>query len=231
METRMIRTNAFLLLCYILFISTSAKFVPQCNERCDEDDFKRSHSPGIVEENLALEAAAAEQYKSNDIVLSKPMRIAFVFAGTPRSLILPPLYQSIRENLIASFCPMEYCISDVFVRVSQSDNTHGGLDSFGTLKQGDPTNMPKIEYAISQLNPQNGEGMEGVTEVDWTDIGSAKEREEMLKSDFNSQTHKVLRTLDPRRYSMYFNRWSAYQMALRKEISIGYQYTWIVHTR
>merc|ERR1711871_1918106 len=138
---------------------------------------------------------------------------------------------SIRENLIASFCPIEYCISDVFVRVSQSDNTHGGLDSFGTLKQGDPSNIPSIKYAIDQLNPQSGEGTEGVTMVDWTDIGSTKEREEMLNSPFNSQVHKVLRTLDPRRYSMYFNRWSAYQMVLKKEISNGYNYTWIVHAR
>ena len=219
------KTYTFVLICLVLFVSTTGKFVPACTERCDEDDFKRSHPPHIVEENLALEAV------SNGVVMSRPIRIAFVFAGTPRSLILPPLHQSIRENLIASFCPIEYCISDVFVRVSQSDNTHGGLDSFGTLKQGDPSNIPSIKYAIDQLNPQSGEGTEGVTMVDWTDIGSTKEREEMLNSPFNSQVHKVLRTLDPRRYSMYFNRWSAYQMVLKKEISNGYNYTWIVHAR
>ena len=55
--------NALLYVCFVLFASISGKFVPQCNERCDEDDFKRSHPPNVVDENIALEATAMEQQK------------------------------------------------------------------------------------------------------------------------------------------------------------------------
>ena len=215
---------ALVLLFLICFID--AKFERVCPERCPADDFKRGHPENIVAENIQKEKDKASTSNSTETKI----RIAFVFAGTPRSLILPPLYLSIRENLIASFCPVGYCISDVFIRVSTSDNTHGGLDSVGTLKPGDPKLIPAIEYAISRLNPQQESGI-GITTIDWTDIGSEKERNEMLKSNFNNQRHKVFRALDPRRYSMYFNRWSAYQLVKARELALGVQYTWVVHTR
>jgi len=212
--------------CFILICISFcfAVFEPVCPERCKEEDYFRSHPVDIMKSSKQLEKNPG---------VSK-IRIAFVFAGTPRSLIFPPVHESIRENLIFSFCPKELCISDIFVRVSTSDNKHGGLDSVGILKKGDPSLRPKIEYAISRLNPQDrqaGESGLGVTEIDWTDIGSEKERSEMLSSPFSSQRHKVIRTLDPRRYSMYFNRWSAYQLAVRREAATGLQYTWVVHAR
>ena len=205
-------------LVYILvYVNCShGNFVPVCPQNCPEEDFFRSHPYKTLD---------------NEKFASDKIRIAFVFAGTPRSLVLPPIYESIHENLIASFCPKKYCISDVYVRVSTSDNTHSGLDSVGVLKTNDDESLlPKIKYAISHLNPQDDNGG-GITEIDWTDIGSEKEKNEMLNSPFTSRRHKIFRTLDPRRYSMYFNRWSAYQMAIKKEIELGFKYTWIVHSR
>jgi len=157
-------------------------------------------------------------------------RIAFVFAGSPRSLIVPPVHESIRENLINSFCPIDYCISDVFVRVSLSDNTHGGLDSLGKLSHGDTNMKPTVKYAILRLNPQIN-STHSFTDIDWTDIGSQKEKNEMLTSKYNTTRHKIFRVLDPRRYSMYFNRWSVYKMALDRENELGKKYDWIVHAR
>ena len=203
----------------IAFTSVNATFQPVCPENCPEDDFKRSHPPNIQAENIKLSAANVK------------IRIAFVFAGTPRSLVLPPVHESIRENLIASFCPPEFCISDVFARVSPSDNTHEGLDSFGVLKRGDTSLLPKITAGLLRLNPQLDPTGDAVVDIDWVDIGSAREKQDMLSSPFSSQRHKVLRALDPRRYSMYFNRWSAYQMALKREKETGQKYLWVVHAR
>jgi hypothetical protein len=107
-----------------------------------------------------------------------------------------------------------------------SDNTHGGLDSVGTLKKLSEIEKPKVQYALSQLSLESE-----VLKVTWLDIGSAEEKNEMLSSSFTSLRHKIFRTLDPRRYSMYFNRWSAYQMATRHEETTGIKYTWIIHAR
>lgn len=180
----------------------------------ERDDYFRAHYLDINAEKVALEQT------------SPKVRVAFVFAGTPRSFILPPIYESLRENLILSFCPKELCLSDVFARVSMSDNTHGGLDSVGKLHQIPMDVKPKVEYALSQLSSESSS-----LDVTWVDIGSKKEKDEMLASKFSSVRHKIFRTLDSRRYSMYFNRWSAYQMAVQREEKTGVKYQWVIHAR
>ena len=180
----------------------------------NRDDYFRAHDLNIAEEKAAH-------------LRSDPKaRVAFVFAGTPRSFILAAVYESLRENLINSFCPKEFCISDVFARVSMSDNTHGGLSSIGTLHKVSIDQKPKVEYALSQLSAGSD-----TLNVAWVDIGSKEEKDDMLGSIFTSIRHKIFRTLDPRRYSMYFNRWAAYQMAVQREKTTGVQYKWIIHAR
>jgi hypothetical protein len=36
---------------------------------------------------------------------SSNAHVAFVFAGSARSFVLPPVHDSLRYNLVASFCP------------------------------------------------------------------------------------------------------------------------------
>jgi hypothetical protein len=161
-------------------------------------------------------------------------RVAFVFAGTARSLIFPLVYETIRENLVISFCPRASCTADVFIRISTSDNMHDqkAFDAAGEYVPGNSSINQEIKHAISRLNPYTEEGGGGgITQIDWTDIGSEKEKSDMLSSPFTSRRHKIFRTLDPRRYSMYFNRWSAYQLAVQRESQSGVRYTWIVHAR
>lgn len=155
-------------------------------------------------------------------------RVAFVFAGTARSFIIPPVHETIRANLIASFCPIATCRADVFLRISTTDNRHEGLDAVGITSKGDPNDIPKIEKAVSRINPHSHVG--GRTILDWTDIGSEKEKSEMLLH-FPNQRHKVFRTLDPRRYSMHFNRWAAYNMATDLEGKNDFKYSWVIHSR
>ena len=73
-------------------------------------------------------------------------------------------------------------------------------------------------------------GLRGVVNATWVDVGSVAEQEEM-KAHFNSSRHRVFRELDPRRYSMYFGRWVAYQQARNYERENGLHYAWFVHTR
>ena len=178
-------------------------------------------------DNFLLDGKSCNQEKKCNENLKA--RVAFIFAGSPRSFIHPPVHETIRQNLISAFCPLKYCISDVFIRLSSADNIHYGFNSSGIFQESDGNLLPKIKYGLSRLNPQ--ENKSGVTEIDWTDIGSDKEKNEMLNSPFTSRRHKIFRTLDPRRYSMYFNRWSAYQKAIKKESDLGFKYTWIVHAR
>ena len=158
-------------------------------------------------------------------------RVAFIIAGSPRSFIYPAIHESIRVNLISSFCPMDSCSADVFVRVSLSDNTHeterGAVkDSRGIAVAGTEQDRPLIEHAISRLALNNQTHVHGV----WVDVGSVAEQEDM-KAKFTSLLHRIYRTLDPRRYSMSFGRWSAYQQAKNYEREHGLHYTWFVHTR
>ena len=166
-------------------------------------------------------------------------RVAFIFAGNGRSFDMYPVYDSLRENLISSFCPVGRCTADVFLRISLTDNIHAGLfDSAGLLLSKQVRDASLTSHAISRLNVHEEIG--GRTLVDWKDIGSEEEKKDMdrylenlsyLGNNLLQQRHKIFRALDPRRYSMYFNRWSAYMMAVAEEKRTGVKYSWIVHSR
>ena len=159
------------------------------------------------------------------------IHVAFVIAGSPRSFIYPAIHESIRVNLISAFCPMDSCSADIFVRVSLSDNTHmvdghAVTDGKGVSIAADEKELPLVRHALHRLHL----AVRGVVNATWVDVGSVAEQEEM-KAHFNSSRHRVFRELDPRRYSMYFGRWSAYQQAKNYEREHGLHYTWFVHTR
>ena len=159
------------------------------------------------------------------------IHVAFIIAGSPRSFIYPAIHESIRINLIAAFCPMDTCSADIFVRVSLSDNTHtqdghAVVDGKGVSIAADEKDLPLVKHALHRLSL----AARGVLNATWVDVGSVAEQEEM-KTHFNSSRHRVFRELDPRRYSMYFGRWAAFQQAKRYEQEHGLRYTWFVHTR
>ena len=159
------------------------------------------------------------------------IHVAFVIAGSPRSFIYPAVHESIRLNLISAFCPIDTCSADLFMRISASDNTHmlnghAVVDGKGIRIAADVKELPLIQHALHRLHM----AVRGVMKVNWVDVGSSAELEEM-KAHFNSTRHRVFRELDPRRYSMYFGRWAAFQQAKLYEREQGLHYSWFVHTR
>ena len=162
------------------------------------------------------------------------VRVAFVIAGSPRSFIYPAVHESIRVNLISAFCPADTCSADVFVRVSLADNTHeiryrAVRDSKGIRIPGNVSDLPLIRHGLVRLLSDRVESQGTLSET-WEDIGSSAEHQEMV-TNFNTTRHFIFRTLDPRRYSMYFGRWADYQQARSYEREHGFEYSWFVHTR
>jgi hypothetical protein len=154
-------------------------------------------------------------------------RVAFIFAGSVRSFIFPYVHESIRNNLIRSFCPLSYCIGDVFLRLSTSDNTHLGPDAKGVATFSDSTILNKLHIALRRLQPNRG----GQLFHEEVNIASRKESVQMDRITSNSFWLDVYRNLDSRRFSMYFNRYMAYQMALKQQEETGIEYDWFVHAR
>jgi hypothetical protein len=156
-------------------------------------------------------------------------RVAFIFAGSARTFIFPSVKVTIKHNLISAFCPAPTCVHDVFVRVSSSDNNHVGISATGNLTLGSDELRRQIDDALRTLEPTPAEG--GKLHRVFMDIGSKEEAQEILDFGKDDLKHRVYRDLDPRRYSMYFNRWKAYELALKHEKVMGKNYTWIVFAR
>ena len=160
-------------------------------------------------------------------VYSSDNRIAFIFAGTYRSFPHPVVHGSIRNNLITSFCPLTSCIPDIFMRISMTDNVPLGASSVGVLTGGKLGQLQNLKRAVQSFY---GLRNDSFIRVEWVDIGSSVERAQMA-SEFPSFRHKIYRLLDPRRYSMYFNRYRSYKMMLERERSLLQHYRWVVHVR
>jgi hypothetical protein len=185
--------------------------------------FSHSHVIIVVSFLLLLTGELLVPVRAEEVV-----RIAFVFAGGVRSFILPPLYESIKHNVINAFCPPDSCIPDVFVRMSISDNKHdSNLAKWGKAVNGTQEQLEKALVAVRRLL-DNSQGKLRYTVVD---IGSAQEAADMDEYTTGSFRQRFYRDLDSRRYSMYFNRWKAYEMALKEEQTSGYTYRWVVHAR
>lgn len=156
--------------------------------------------------------------------------IAFVFAGGVRSFVMPTVHESIRYNLIHAFCPPSTCTGDVFVRLSIADNTHDGAgkNSTGKAIEG---GEEKLNEALQYLDHLSHDSIDGKLVYEVVNIGSPEEALQMDSITNKSVKQKIYRDLDPRRYSMYFNRWAAYQLAMQEEIKSNKKYTWVVHAR
>ena len=155
-------------------------------------------------------------------------RVAFIFAGSPRSFVETAVSESISYNLIAALCPRKFCHGDIFWRVSYTDNINLLGSAKGMTRNADNANllMRIMDLAESRFRQE----INGLVISKRSDIGSETEKREQ-RTNFNSLDHQIFRDLDPRRYSMYFNRWSAYRLALEYEKKIGVEYTWMVHCR
>lgn len=155
--------------------------------------------------------------------------VAFIFAGSARSFVTTFVHTTIKQNLIHSYCPLDnHCEYDVFIRISSSDNNHAGdqLDSKGIYSPGSYKIKNDVINTLKTIIPPSNSNSR--LYVDYFDIGSEREKEEMIahaKMHPNTEMkHKVYRDLDSRRYSMYYNRWKAYDMMLRHEQTIGRNY-------
>jgi len=169
-------------------------------------------------------------------------KVAYVFAGSTRSFTEYFVQESIRTNLIHSFCPPNICQSVVFARVSLDDNVHqlaGGQtikDGSGMNIAGDLTKKPKIVEGINRLGKvpprffSEFQAPHSPTVLSWGYVGSPLEREEM-EQEYNTMNHKVFRSLDARRYSMYYNRQKSYQQVAAYEKEHNMTFTWVVHAR
>jgi len=165
-------------------------------------------------------------YSPTNLIVS-PQHVAFVFAGSARSFVSPYVHKTIKHNLIDSFCPHDnMCKYDVFVRVSSNDNNHVGANSKGTLSIAPSDLRTVISSVIKVLSPSSQSVGRLFTE--YFEIGTNEEIRSMIEYAKQHPTtemkHKVYRELDLRRYSMYFNRWKAYDMALRQERLMGANY-------
>jgi hypothetical protein len=188
-----------------------------------------------------VSASDAPVSPANDLVRAPPVpagvHVAFVFAGSVRSFVHPPMYLSIKHNLVDAFCPPGAseatagvdCHSRIFIRMSVTDNTHvgAGVNARGRMVEVDAHKYDAALTALSRLA-----GKANNVEHVVVDIGSDSEKVEMHKhSSYNLTMHRIYRDLDPRRYDMYFNRWSAYQMALAYERKHNMNFTWVIHAR
>ncbi len=117
----------------------------------------------------------------------QPTRIAFIFAGAARSFVAPVVHETIRHNLIRSLCPFPSCIADIFIRLSSSDNNHGGFDSLGHFRS--PSSESSVSHqdtlvtkGIERLLAQEAEAEHdgGTVDVQYVDIGSAEENQGMV---------------------------------------------------
>jgi hypothetical protein len=163
-----------------------------------------------------------------------PVRVAFLFAGSIRSFIYPLVHNSIRQNLLLAFCPDDltrsdgtsHCTFDAFIRFSTADNQQAGLNASGTLVYHTGESVMNITRLLRNvMSPPTTTGHHpGSVMVKCVEVGGIEEANEMdaVATEAgevagHKDLHELYRRLDGRRYSMYFNRWMVYQMAVRHE--------------
>jgi hypothetical protein len=165
-------------------------------------------------------------------------RVAFVFAGSARSFVMAPVHESIRHNLLNALCPEHNCKKHVFLRISNNDNVHRDPNSLHgqrsksskgiSLKVTDDF-IALIQHAIMRLVLDTILASKRI-HTEWCTIGSAEELASMRQL-FPGLRHKIFQELDSRRYSMNFQRWSSYQMAVQYEKEANIKFDWIVMAR
>ncbi len=61
------------------------------------------------------------------------------------------------------------------------------------------------------------------------DLGS--EEDLSLQHSFKGIRHKIFRSLDSRRYSMFVNRWASFDLMAKYEAKKGIKYDYVIHAR
>ena len=157
------------------------------------------------------------------------LKVAFIFAGGYRTFREPAIHESIRFNLIRAFCPAPDCSADVFIRLSTSDNSHVG-QGMNAKGKSIPTTDSLRNHALG-VSARFGSDPSFRLFFELVDIGSPADVAAMDGMTNHNPKQHIYRTFDPRRYSMYFNRHMAYEMAMKAERLSGINYTWVVHAR
>jgi len=152
----------------------------------------------------------------------------------------PMVRESIRMNLIHSFCPPDSCRAAIFARVSLDDNVHqqkGGAPirhGRGNKVIGDEQEKPVVAEALRRItkvplgHKVSGDSVPLV--MSWSQVGSPLERKEM-EQEYNSINHKVFRAINSRHYSLYFNRQKSYEQVTAYEKEHNMTFTWVVQAR
>ena len=162
--------------------------------------------------------------------------VAFVFAGSPRSFTNPFVHESIRINLIHSFCPPKACNAVLFFRISMTDNVHEDSsgnkagDGDGFAVTADPGMKEKVLRGVQRLGKVPGLNNTVPVVLSWSEVGSLSEKQAIMQQ-FPSLRHRIFTLLDSRRYSMYFNRYKAFMQVPAYEHQHGIQFNWVVHAR
>ena len=148
---------------------------------------------------------AAENYR--------PRKIAYLFAGSIRSFVCPKVHWSIRFNVIDSLGDESY----TFLRVALEDNLNVKTGE-GNIYQ--PSYQQEdIDEAIKILNPRKVEYF------------SLTNQEEEMAKNYPELIHQVFRTMDKRRYSMFYNRCQSYKLLQTYEEEHNMKFDWVVLIR
>eukprot|EP00928_Gymnodinium_smaydae_P092423 TRINITY_DN762_c0_g2_i1.p1 TRINITY_DN762_c0_g2~~TRINITY_DN762_c0_g2_i1.p1 ORF type:complete len:626 (+),score=39.20 TRINITY_DN762_c0_g2_i1:115-1992(+) len=143
---------------------------------------------------------------------SKGPWVAFLFAGAPRALKFKRVQHLLRLNVLQALAPSGSY--NVFVRMATNDaSANGGYNSAG-----EGLNASEIIDVLQ------------VTSLETFEPGSEQEARD-FEAMFPSDVHRVVRKLDPKRYSMWFSRMMVYRQAKTFEATSGIKYDWFVHVR
>ena len=169
---------------------------------------------GNLEANGSTSCIRTNSLTSSNLSLRKASpKIAFVFAGSARSFVCPKVHWSIRTHLIDALGGESF----VFVRISEEDNKniHTGVGErfIPTYEVGE------VEKTLRVLNPKVVQRF------------SFSSQEEEMIARFPSVVHKLYRENDRRRYSMFFHRSMAYEMAMKYETVHNIRFDWVTLIR
>ena len=142
------------------------------------------------------------------------LRVAICMGGFARSFVAPKVHRSIKEYVLDALGGS----ADVFMRVSKEDSVHGdGIGSKGKKVAG--VDQGALKAAMGALNPVRSEYFSPSTE------------QAEMRELFPGRRHEVFRRLDPRRYSMWYNRYKAFLMATKYAAEQGFEYHWFAMVR
>jgi hypothetical protein len=163
------------------------------------------------------------QRKSATTSEKSQLRVAVVLAGAPRSFVFPLVHWSIKKNLVDAL----HARVDVFVRTSTRDNIHGSdIGANGVTVPISDVRIAELKEALKVLTPVS--------------VQYVSPEEELLEyeKDYPAEPYpasgfyqSIFRKYDKRRYSMFFNRGKAYEMAMAHEQKEGFKYDYIANAR